>query len=142
MGIGDMIRTAAKTVTVAAVVAMGVALAGCGDGIEVNSKLFSALNIGGSGSSHEPQMSERAGRVIPPPMPSLPEPGSGRSITDGVNAQLPRDPEAVAVQSEEAKKKKLAEACTQARIRHDEAEQAKVCPGLLGQLLGVNQANQ
>lgn len=141
MGIGDMIRTAAKFAMLTALIALCGGLAGCSDGIEVNSKLFDALNIGSSGLSREPQMSERAGLVIPPPMPSLPEPGSGRSVTDAVNAQLPKDPEAVAVQSEEAKKKKLAEACAQARIRRDEAEQAKVCPGLFGKMLGVNQAN-
>ena len=134
-----MIRRAAKTATLTAVVLAGCALVGCGDGIEVNSKLFDALNLGGSGSAREPQMRERAGLVIPPPMAHLPEPGSGQQVTDAVNAQLPKDPEAVAVQTAEAKKKQQADACTQARIRKDEAAQATACPGLLGQIIGINQ---
>lgn len=134
-----MIHTAAKIASLTAAIALCGLLAGCGDGVEVNSKLFDALNIGGSGATREPQMAERVGLVIPPPMPSLPEPGSGRSVTDAVNAQLPRDPEAVAVQTEEAKKKKQAEACRDARMHKDQVAEAKVCPGLLGQMLGANQ---
>ena len=119
----------------AAAALLGAILAGCSDGIEINSKLFDAVGLTGSTAHKEPQLAERAGLVIPPPMAELPEPGSGQKVMAAVDAQLPQGPEALAQQAEAASKKQKAEACAKARRAHDDVAEASNCSGLLGSLV-------
>lgn len=110
-------------------------LAGCSDGIEVQSKLLD--NIGGAiggGSHREPQLAERPGLVIPPPMAALPEPGTGAVVAAQVNAQLPKGPEQMAAAAAGDKKKKEAEACKLAAANRKDPDLQAACPGLIAKL--------
>jgi len=111
------------------------ALAGCSDGIEVNSKLLDAVSgTVGAGSHQEPQLADRPGLVVPPPMAALPQPGTGAMVAAQVNAQLPQGPEAVAAAAAAEKKKKDAAACVLAAQNSKDPTLQAACPGLLAKL--------
>lgn len=110
-------------------------LAGCSDGIEVNSKLFNAIGGGISAGSHkEPQLADRPGLVVPPKMAALPEPGSGTAVAAQVNAQFPQGPEQTAAAAAAAKKKQDEDACRLAAENRKDHELQAACPGLLSKL--------
>lgn len=111
-----------------------VGLAGCSDGVEVNSKLLDYVGVGAVGSHSEPALTDRQGLVIPPPMAALPEPGSGVAVAAGVNAQLPQNPETVARLTAAQKKKQEAEACANAKRHSDDSGLQGACPGLIAKL--------
>jgi hypothetical protein len=115
---------------------------GCSDGIEVNSKLFDAIGVTGSVTKAEPKMSERPGLVVPPPMASLPEPGSGKQVRDAVAAQLPLDPERAAKLKVAEQKKLQQQACADAKQRHDDEGVAQNCPGLFSILFGGTKSDE
>ena len=129
-----------RTLPALLVLMLGALLAGCGDGIEVNSKLFDAIGIGATSTKKDTRMVERPGLVVPPPMASLPEPGTGDKVAAAVTASLPQDPEAVAARSAAQQKKAKAQACADARNKHDDAAAASLCPGLLSQVMGTTPA--
>ena len=119
------------------IVACGLAcagVAGCSDGVEINSPLASAV-LGSLGGSHkEPALKERQGLVIPPPMAALPEPGSGQAVATMVDAQMPTSPEASAKALAAAKKKQQDEACAKAAANKRDPDLQSACPGLIARL--------
>ena len=130
-----MIGTAGCLRTLLASALLCATVAGCSDGIEVNSKLFDAVGGAiGAGSHREPVMADRPGLVIPPPMAALPEPGTGAMVAAQVNTQLPQGPEAVAAAAAAAKKKKEAEACTLAAQNKKDPDLQAACPGLIAKM--------
>jgi hypothetical protein len=117
--------------------AVAALLAGCADGIEVNSKLLDAVGtIAPVGAKKDTRMQERAGLVVPPPMAALPEPGSGDKVAAAVSASLPQDPEAVAARSKQQQKAAKAEACKAAQLKKDQQAMADTCEGLLAKIWG------
>jgi hypothetical protein len=120
--------------------AVALALAGCADGIEVNSKLLDAVGtIAPVGAKKDTRMVERAGLVVPPPMAQLPEPGSGDRVAAAVSASLPQDPEAVKARSKEQQKLVKAEACKTAKLKKDQQAMADSCEGLLAKIWGAQE---
>jgi hypothetical protein len=120
--------------------AVALALAGCADGIEVNSKLLDAVGtIAPVGAKKDTRMVERAGLVVPPPMAQLPEPGSGDRVAAAVSASLPQDPEAVKARSKEQQKLVKAEACKTAQLKKDQQAMADSCEGLLAKIWGAQE---
>jgi hypothetical protein len=120
--------------------AVALALAGCADGIEVNSKLLDAVGtIAPVGAKKDTRMVERAGLVVPPPMAQLPEPGSGDRVAAAVSASLPQDPEAVKARSKEQQKLVKAEACKTAQLKKDQQAMADNCEGLLAKIWGAQE---
>lgn len=120
---------------------MSAALTGCGDGIEVNSKLLDSVgSISGLGATKkETRLTERSNLVVPPPMAALPEPGSGDKVAAAVSASLPQDPEAVKARSKEQQKLIKAEACKTAQQNKDQAAMADNCEGLLAKIWGAQE---
>ena len=118
-----------------------VGLAGCSDGIEVNSKLLDYAGASSTGSHMEPQLQERQGLVVPPPMASLPEPGSGVAVAADVSSQLPRNPETVVIVAAAEKKRREAEACAKAAHNHDDPGLQAACPGLFAKFTPATQDN-
>ena len=117
-------------------------LTGCSDGIEVNSKLFSAIGSNISAGSHkEPQLVDRPGLVVPPKMAALPEPGSGDAVAAQVSAQFPQGPEQTAAAAAAAKQKQEDDACTKAAQNPKDHELRAACPGLLAKLSGGTPAD-
>jgi hypothetical protein len=118
-------------------------LAGCGDGIEVNSKLLDSVgSMAGLGQKKETRLTERAGLVIPPTMAALPEPGSGDKVAAAVSSQLPQDPEKLAVQTAAQKKALKAKACETAKQSHDQVAEAENCEGLIAKIWGSSDTEQ
>ncbi len=134
-----MVGSTTRPLRLLATLLVGALLAGCADGIEVNSKLLD--NIGGiTGSTKkESRLAERPGLVVPPPMASLPEPGSGDKVAAAVSASLPQDPEAVASRSVQQQKQIKADACQAAKRKKDEAAMAQNCEGLLAKIWGASE---
>ena len=121
--------------------AIAAVLAGCADGIEVNSKLLDSVgSISGLGAAKkDTRMTERAGLVVPPPMAQLPEPGSGDKVAAAVSASLPQDPEAVKARSKEQQKLVKAEACKTAQLKKDQQAMSDNCEGLLAKIWGAQE---
>jgi len=118
-------------------------LTGCSDGVEINSPLLSTVGSAlGAGTHKEPQVADRAGLVIPPPMAALPEPGTGKVVASQVNSQFPQGPEQTAAAAAAAKKKKDAEACTLAAQNRKDAELQAACPGLIAKITAATTADQ
>lgn len=130
-----------KPLCFASALAMAVAMGGCADGIEVNSKLLDSVgSISGLGAAKkDTRMTERAGLVVPPPMAQLPEPGSGDKVAAAVSASLPQDPEAVKARSKEQQKLIKAEACKTAQQKKDQSAMADTCEGLLAKIWGAQE---
>lgn len=129
--------TTRKPLSILAALALAAALAGCADGIEVNSKLLDAVgSIAPIGAKKDTRMQERAGLVVPPPMAALPEPGSGNQVAAAVAASLPQDPEAVAARSKEQEKLLKAQRCKDAELKRDEQAKSDNCEGLLAKIWG------
>ncbi len=121
--------------------AVAALLAGCADGIEVNSKLLDSVgSMSGLGAAKkDTRMVERAGLVVPPPMAQLPEPGSGDKVAAAVSASLPQDPEAVKARSKEQQKLVKAEACKTAQLKKDQQAMSDNCEGLLAKIWGAQE---
>ena len=113
-------------------------VAGCSDGVEVNSKLFNTIGSSITAGSHkEPQLADRPGLVVPPKMAALPQPGSGDVVAADVNAQFPNGPEQTAAAAAAAKKAKDDEACRKAAENRKDPDLRAACPGLLAKLSGI-----
>lgn len=119
----------------AAMLAALVGLGGCADGIEMHSKLLDTLGVG-SGPAEEPKLADRPGIIVPPPMASLPEPGSGKEVVADVKAQLPNDPTVVAANNAKVKRLSVAE-CNKRRNAGDLTLTAQQCPSLITALTGT-----
>lgn len=97
-GVPDMpvLFSRSKSMTLAAVLAAGLALGGCGaDEVELNGKIFDALGVSGAqkSKSADPKVAARNGLVIPPDTASLPEPGSGSSVQTEADIAFINDPD-------------------------------------------------
>ena len=84
-----------RLISTAALVAAGFALSGCGgDGVELNGKLFDMMGVSSSSQdtrTRDPNMADRPPLVVPPSVTRLPEPGSGKAMSEDVAAL--NDPE-------------------------------------------------
>jgi hypothetical protein len=70
-----------------ALVASCLALGACAEGVELNGKIFDMMGVSGSSADRaDPKMADRAPLVLPPNTNRLPEPGSGKAISDEVAA--------------------------------------------------------
>ncbi len=130
-----------KPFSVLSALAIAALLAGCADGIEVNSKLLDTVgSVSGLGAAKkDTRMVERPGLVVPPPMAALPQPGSGDKVAAAVSASLPQDPEAVKARSKSQQKLIKAEACKTAQQKKDQAAMADNCEGLLAKIWGASE---
>ena len=116
----------------AAAFALCALLAGCADGVEVNSKLLDAVGSNLVGSKSEKRMTERPGLVVPPPMAALPEPGDKTAAA--LAAGLPVDPESAAKSGKAQEKAAKLQACETAKLKKDSAAVAENCEGLLSKI--------
>ncbi len=129
-----------KPLALVSAIALAALIAGCADGIEVNSKLLDAVGtIAPVSGKKETRLQERAGLVVPPPMAALPEPGSGDRVAAAVSASLPQDPEAVAARSKQQQKLIKAETCKAAQLKKDQQAMADNCEGLLAKIWGAQE---
>src|SRR5262245_856707 len=82
------------SIATAAVVACGLLLGGCSDGVQLEGKLFDWMGVSSSAleaKTRDPKMADRAPLVVPPNTARLPEPGSGKAGSEEVAALA--DPE-------------------------------------------------
>jgi hypothetical protein len=97
----------------AAVATVLAGLGGCAnEGIELNGKIFDALDVSTSSLAprKEPKMEQRSPIVLPPDGKRLPEPGSAPEYASQ-DQNWPQDREAKRVASAEEAKRKQAEFC-------------------------------
>jgi hypothetical protein len=119
-----MIGTTSLLRSLAVTILLGAGLAGCSDGVEINSPLLSTVGgaLGVGAKKQEAQLADR------------PEPGTGAAVAAQVNAQLPQGPEQVAAAAAAAKKKKQDEACQLAAQNRKDTSLQAACPGLIAKL--------
>jgi hypothetical protein len=90
-----MLLSRLRLIAVAAfAVAPALMLGACGDGLQLEGKVFDWMGISGSAldaKTRDPKMAARAPLVVPPDTKRLPEPGSGKTA-DSELAAL-KDPE-------------------------------------------------
>lgn len=98
----------------ATVISGAALLAGCADGVEINSPLLNSLGVatGAIGQTEEPKLAPRAPLVIPPSTQRLPEPGQPQA-TAGPTADpaWPKDRDQQRIASAAEKKRQHARYC-------------------------------
>lgn len=108
-----------------------LALAGCGDGIEYNGRVFDMMGISGGGTKpKDARVTDRAPLVLPPDSRRLPAPGSQAASIDQQALPDDTDRHRQAVKTEAEKKKKQA-----GYTDHLTDPTAEPRPGLLDRLI-------
>jgi hypothetical protein len=97
-----------------AVVAVAALLAGCADGVEINSPLLNSLGVatGAIGQKEEPKLKPRAPLVMPPSTERLPEPGQAPpAAVATADPAWPKDKDQERVAAAAQKKAQQAQYC-------------------------------
>ncbi len=100
-------RATAKRLAIAIALCLPMALAGCGDTIQYEGRVFDMLGVNDTTKRRDNAIAERAPLVLPPNARALPQPGTIAAVP-GENMNWPDDPDerrrAVAVADREKKK--------------------------------------
>jgi len=96
-----------RAALLATVFAATLALGGCG-GIEFQGKIFDYMGLSQTGPEPDVKMADRPPLLLPPNAKALPQPGNGVAVATS-REDWPRNPEAVAQQTVDARKEVKAE---------------------------------
>ncbi|MCH9765579.1 MAG: hypothetical protein K0U34_06260 [Alphaproteobacteria bacterium] len=109
-------RSFARTWTLAAALAAGLMVSGCGfgvDDVELNGGIFDALGVGSNSQKvarDDVKLKPRAPLVLPPGVERLPEPGTSIAAADP-NLLTIQDPDQIATKSQAELEKAQQEYC-------------------------------